>query len=195
MKRIVLFLAMLAGFSSMSRAQDWQQVPGIPIYGASITPYFLNESVGFIYGSSSGYSSNAEIYSTTDGGADFYPVDRFNNEYNVTIVMMAFTSLTHGYILVDSQVTIGFNSALQGIIYETSDGGTTWQQVSPAWMSAHSIYAVDQTIFVTASSPEPVYNSPSFQYPQPGKIYFSQDDGVAWDSLNNPVSLPPLVSS
>src|SRR5437868_13222260 len=126
---LTLIILLCSGAKS-SGQYHWSKVT-TPI-GGQITPYFLNENLGFIFL----YGQLRPLYRTTDGGVTW------NISFNVarsTTTRIFFNSASHGFLL----TTTG--------VYETKDTGITWQ---PFYTQAAitSIYAADDIIIATVAN-------------------------------------------
>ncbi len=145
----------------------WTKIPLPNIYN-KITPYFLNENVGFVFDATGTVQSS--LRRTTDGGNTWAAI-RFFDDANILINQIYFTDMNHGY------------AASSDGLYETFDNGTTWKNIIPSPNkpnSFNSIYSFDGTVFVFALSASNFYTQ------NWGPLLESSDDGATWDTLIQP---------
>src|ERR1043165_9064616 len=151
MFRLLALLAVLV--PCVVHAQHWKSLFHPASYGGSqLCPYFINTDTGFLYDHQQGTDPNnlTYCYRTTNAGTDWYPVLDFD-QMNYTIRQMWFATRDRGYAVVDTAYGRGLTMEC-GLLFESTDGGLDWHQISPAWMNTKSVYATGNTIFVTATS-------------------------------------------
>jgi len=193
MKRIVIFtLVAIAVQTSSVRAQHWSQLTipppatkgGLP--SVFITPYFLNSNIGFAF--SSGITTPSfsftnfypNLAKTTDGGQTWTEIPFFGF-HSYPISQLYFTSLLHGYAATGSDQTNNPQPISdRGGIFETFDGGINWKHISKDGRSCMGVYATDNIVVAAVARNN---------YPLPGPILYSRDDGATWDSITNVTGL------
>ncbi len=178
MKKILVLLLLLP--STAFAQPHWKIVASFP--GPAMKnffPYFINCSYGFVYTAEpferifpgqpfTSYADSAYIFRTTDGGVSWTSTNfpqitpgRFQELY--------FENPKHGFIRflgLDGNPPIAPTS----LLYETTDSGMNWKQISDVgfWASRSSLwglYYFDSVIYV------------------PG--YVSTNNGQTWINLDN----------
>jgi len=198
MKRIIPLIVAALCISDLAFAQHWQKLttPWTPEYMYYQVPYFLNSDIGFVFVTTNRYSasvltlgnphgiSTGRIFRTTNGGASWTRIHPFDST-EVSIQQLCFTSLSHGFALIDSTSA---NGLITGIIYETSDTGNSWKRITAPDFSAYSVYSAGDKIFATGAEPSVLdfFAFPTiglFPYQIPGKLFVSGDDGRSWTAV------------
>ena len=131
MKKNLIYI-LIFSLPSLAFGQHWKEIP-LPATYHEVTPYFLDENVGFIF---EGYSGLAKLYRTTDGGMNWKSLPFFDSlGPDYVIRQIFFESSNKGY------------AAGGAGIYETEDTGNTWRSIYPEKIFFNSVYAFGGKIF------------------------------------------------
>jgi hypothetical protein len=152
---ILLVCSLNSNSSAQSYLKHWTKVT-IPAISRYITPYFINESYGFIY-ASGGYL----LFRTTDGGLTWLVSGAYTEG---SIRHVYFTSASHGY-----------KSTSNGI-FETIDSGATWVAIlrrGKPGLDYTSVYATHNMVFAYELGPV----GPN------SYLYRTSNNGLTWDTL------------
>ncbi|MDP4199016.1 MAG: T9SS type A sorting domain-containing protein [Bacteroidota bacterium] len=169
-----IFAVLLLLWSSTAFAQHWNIVGR---FNGTMCPYFLNDSVGFVYNNyggiagppGSGNPGYPNLYKSTNGGMTWSSAIGQLPENTADLF---FTSPFHGYAACN---TNAWNGSQGGGIFETTNGGVSWQRITPSFMTYTSgVYSVHDTLY--ASNPV---------------LYFSSNGGSTWlQSIGTKVGPP-----
>ncbi|MDP4228871.1 MAG: T9SS type A sorting domain-containing protein [Bacteroidota bacterium] len=163
-------------------AQHWTQIP-LPRTYKQITPYFLNQRVGFIFDySTSRIRSN--LCRTTDGGTN-WTVLPFFDDRNIFIQQLYFAGPNRGY------------AASSDGVYETEDTGSSWRKIyNDGPLRFSSVYAFGNKVFGFASSFSLSKGALNW-----GPLVMTSDRGNIWDTIipmttyfNDNTQVPSLMS-
>ncbi len=150
------------------RATNWAVIPGAPSVGGGAKQddiFFLDPLVGWVASGPKG-----AVYATTDGGASWQSVLTGDGTFFRSV---HFTSPMRGFA---GNIGAGLSPSIDDptLIYETSDGGTTWTPVTNVTGSAAkgicNITSVDGTVFAVGRANAPAH------------LLRSDDDGASWVS-------------
>jgi len=133
--------------------------------------HFFNENEGWCMGDPTPQTGGFEMYTTTDGGANWVQVISGNipaplsNEYG----------MTEGYSAVDDIIWFG---TTRGRIYKSTDKGNTWTVTAVQGMESEWIIPVFKNDLQGL-----VHNF--FNWPDDGKIHETLDGGETWFLVNH----------
>lgn len=185
---IVTFVALLTLLAPVHLlAQHWKPLYYPTAGGGTVCPYFINTDTGFLFdhARAAAPGSSAYCYRTTNAGVDWYPTNTFD-QADYSIRQIWFATRDRGYAVVDTAYGRGATYKC-GLLFETTDCGMDWHQISPPWMDAHSVYATGHVIFVTALTNGFVQTQSgargTFPFADSAAIYRSTDRGMTWDSM------------
>lgn len=152
-------------------ASQWQRLSAGPTVGGGAKQddvFFLDAMTGWL---ASG--PNAAIYKTTDGGATWNKVFTHAGTYFRAVL---FLDANHGFA---GNIGAGLSSQITDatLLYETKDGGTSWNPVTnitgPAAQGVCNLTAIDAThLFAVGRA-----NGPA-------NLLTSTDAGASWTSLD-----------
>lgn len=130
--------------------QTWSTVYEPSSKIALVSICFINDSTGFCVG--------GNIIATTNNGGKSW-IEIKMNDLGLSFMQIKFTDNKNGYI-----------ASLNDAVLKTSDGGITWQMVSPKQkLGYYAIAATDKAIYAAGQ----------------GKIIKSIDKGTSWTALAN----------
>jgi len=152
---------------SATAQANWTKVPLPSIY-YEITPYFLNENVGFVY--TAGNTVQTNLRRTTDGGSTWTWI-RFFDDGFIRINQIYFTSIQQGYVA-------GSNG-----VYETSDNGISWKKIYDSPIPVNSVYAFENKVFAFVG----VHYTDVIW----GPLIVSANHGDSWDTIISPTVYSP----
>ncbi|KKT25209.1 MAG: hypothetical protein UW10_C0012G0001 [Candidatus Magasanikbacteria bacterium GW2011_GWA2_43_9] len=139
-------------YQSTDAGETWQE-KNIPTNGTPSSIVFLTEAVGFI------------TKNTTAGDIAILKTSNSGQAWNVVFQETRSEQL-HDIAVVDASIAIAVGD--NGLIYRTTDGGTSWQQV-PSGVT-HSLRAVS------------VYSNAVWIVGDSGIILYSDDKGATWNA-------------
>lgn len=112
-----------------------------------ITTWFVKPQVGwtFVATGSSATSTTVTAWRTVDGGETWHQAVVAQLVHGASLLATSFVSETHGWLLVSFSET---GSDRPGTLFETRDGGLTWQQL-PAPSGGAMTFTSDTTGWIT----------------------------------------------
>ena len=161
---------------------QWQRLssgPTAPAGAKQDDVFFLDDKLGWV---ADGPAS--AIYKTTDGGTTWNKVYTHAGTYFRAVL---FLDANHGFA---GNIGAGLSAQITDatLLYETTDGGTTWNPVTnvtgPAASGICNLTAVDATHIVAVGRA----NGPSF-------VLSSSDAGASWTSVDVSSKMAMLVDA
>ena len=150
------------------RGTNWAEIAGAPTAAGGAKQddvFFLDPLVGWVANGPKG-----QVYATTDGGVSWQSVLTGDGAFFRAV---HFTSPMRGFA---GNIGAGLSPSIDDptLLYETSDGGTTWTPVTNVTGSAAkgicNILSVDGTILAVGRANAPAH------------LLRSDDDGASWVS-------------
>lgn len=146
MKKINFLLACVL-LSSLAAAQDYWQKVSVSSHKDLLAVCFGSSSTGYIGG------TDSTLLKTTDGGKTWTNLPHTGIEYEPLthdIIDLKFADASNGYAILSNRERLDIN----GQLYTTTDGGSSWIKVPGIWTSAYRLFLFDaNTGYLTGVSP------------------------------------------
>jgi hypothetical protein len=138
-------------------------------------------------------ASPGAVYTSSDSGGTWAPTSAPSNRWH----SVASSSGGDRLVAVAARGFLGnTNYDGDGLIYTSSDSGTTWTQISAPsnyWTSVAS--SADGAKLVAVAGPDPFWNGPNWGDLGDGFIYTSGNSGVTWSPTGAPSNFWTSVAS
>ncbi len=132
---------------------------------------FLNPQTGFLLGSHLGGMSMQKLLITTDGGNSWNvkELPPYDPQDENMLFCLSFINAANGWV-----------AGTTGHIYETSNGGNTWEERRVA--EKLEVGDIKQIVFIASGNGWGVTSS--------GKVIHTTDGGLNWEAIETPQKLP-----